>query len=151
MCYYQNALEVTMIFDELKKAKIEALKSKNDDAKNIANVMINKCMLLSIEKKQNGQVLEDSDVISLIMKTIKELDDEQNGYRMVNNEARVTSIENQKTFLKQYLPKMLTEDEIRKEIASLDDKSIPSIMKHFKTNFAGRVDMGLVNKIARAL
>ena len=44
---------------------------------------------------------------------------------------------------------MLSEEEIRAEIAKLEDKSIPSIMKHFKANFAGKCDMGLVNKIAR--
>ena len=140
-----------MILDNLKKAKIEALKNKNDDVKNIANVMINKCMLLSISKKEQGQVLLDSDVISLIMKTIKELDDEKEGYIAVGNEKRALSIDNQKQFLKSYLPTMLSEDEIRIEISSLEDKSIPSIMKHFKSNFAGRVDMGLVNKIARSL
>ena len=31
------------------------------------------------------------------------------------------------------------------------DKSIPSVMKHFKTNFAGKVDMGLVSKIAKSI
>ena len=46
---------------------------------------------------------------------------------------------------------MLSEDEIRKEIDSLEDKSIPSIMKHFKVNFQGKVDMALVNKIAKSI
>ena len=45
---------------------------------------------------------------------------------------------------------MLTEEEIRKEISTLDDKSLPNVMKHFKTNFQGKVDMGLVSKIARS-
>ena len=35
------------------------------------------------------------------------------------------------------------------KIANLEDKSMPSIMRHFKANFAGKVDMQLVNKIAR--
>ena len=44
---------------------------------------------------------------------------------------------------------MMSEDEIRNIIANLEDKSMPSIMRHFKANFAGKVDMQLVNKIAR--
>ena len=44
---------------------------------------------------------------------------------------------------------MLSEDEIRKIIASLEDKSMPSVMKHFKINYDGKVDMALVSKIAR--
>ena len=45
----------------------------------------------------------------------------------------------------------LSEDEIKNIIANMDDKSIPSVMKHFKANYAGKVDMGLVNQVARSL
>ena len=36
-------------------------------------------------------------------------------------------------------------------INSLEDKSVPSVMKHFKMNYAGQVDMSLVNSILRSL
>ncbi len=140
-----------MLIDDIKKAKIEAMKAKNDDAKNISNVIISKYMLLSIEKKEKGLEMLDVDVISIITKTLKELEEEKQGYAQVNNLARVTSIENQISFISKYLPKMLSEDEIKEEIAKLEDKSIPSVMKHFKANFAGKVDMGLVNKVLKSL
>ena len=38
---------------------------------------------------------------------------------------------------------------IKMNINAMEDKSIPSVMKHFKANYAGKVDMSLVNKIAR--
>ena len=44
---------------------------------------------------------------------------------------------------------MLSEEEIRAIIDAMDDKSIPAIMKKFKSEYAGKVDMGMVNKIAR--
>ena len=34
-------------------------------------------------------------------------------------------------------------------IDKLEDKSIPAVMKHFKANYAGQVDMSVVSKIAR--
>ena len=43
----------------------------------------------------------------------------------------------------------MTEDEIRAEIAKLDDKKVPSVMKQFKANFAGKCDMGLVSKVCK--
>ena len=46
---------------------------------------------------------------------------------------------------------MLTEEEIRKIILSLDDKSIPAVMKHFKEHYAGQCDMSRVSLIARNL
>ena len=76
---------------------------------------------------------------------------EKEGYLKVNNLEKVESIKRQEEVIKAYLPAQLTEEEIRAEIAKLEDKSMPSIMKHFKTNFAGKVNMSLVSQIARNL
>ena len=80
---------------------------------------------------------------------IKELADEKEGYIKTNNLERAKLIDEQAEIIKVYLPKQLTEEEIRAEISKLEDKSMPSIMKHFKANFAGKVDMSLVSRIAR--
>jgi len=61
----------------------------------------------------------------------------------------VEEIEKQKAVIAKFLPKMMSEDEIRNEIAKLEDKKIPSVMKHFKTNFNGLCDMAVVSKIAK--
>ena len=42
---------------------------------------------------------------------------------------------------------MLSRDEIKAEINKLADKSIPVVMKHFKANFNGQVDMRLVQEV----
>ena len=42
-----------------------------------------------------------------------------------------------------------TAEEIANIISSLDDKSIPNVMKHFKTNYTGKCDMGIVNKVSK--
>lgn len=138
-----------MLIDELKKASMVALKEKNKDARAALSVVINKYNLLALELKSKGQEITDAHLVSLISKTLKELADEKEGFVKVNRADRVLGIEVQENTLKTYLPKMLSEDEIKNEILKLDDKSIPSIMKHFKTNFAGKVDMGLVSKIAK--
>ena len=46
---------------------------------------------------------------------------------------------------------MLTEKEITEIISNLEDKTIPFVMKYFKANYDGKVDMGLVNKVARSI
>ena len=78
-----------------------------------------------------------------------ELDEEKVGYEKLGRSEDVKNIEEQKAVIEKYLPKLMSEDEIRKVIASLEDKSMPSVMKHFKTNYDGKVDMSLVSKIAR--
>lgn len=140
-----------MLIDELKKANIEAMKAKDKDARTIISVVLSKAKLVEVEKVSSQQQFKDADVLAIIQKSLKELNDEKEGYAKVNNTDRVASIERQIEIIKKYLPSQLNEEEIRNEIAKLDDKSLPNIMKHFKTNFAGRVDMSLVNKIAREL
>lgn len=62
---------------------------------------------------------------------------------------QAAAIDKQKAAIEKFLPKMLGEDEIRKIIATLPDKAMPAVMKYFKANYDGQVDMGLVSKIAR--
>lgn len=140
-----------MLIDALKKASMEALKTKNKEARAALSVVINKYNLVAIELKTQGKEITDADLVSIIAKTLKELADEKEGFVKVNRPDRVEAIKVQEDTLKAYLPKMLSEDEIKEEILKLDDKSIPSVMKHFKQNFAGKVDMGLVNKVARSI
>lgn len=138
-----------MLFQDIKKANIEALKSKNSNARAIYSVLINKCMLLEINKREKGEELVDADVVSLIQKTLKELEDETSNFLKVNNLTKVETLKEQAEYLKTFLPKMLSEEEIKKEIDGLDDKSIPNVMKYFKTNFAGKCDMSKVSQIAK--
>lgn len=140
-----------MLINELKKASMEALKAKDKESRAALSVVINKYNLMGIELKAQGKEISDADLVAIISKTLKELQDEKDGFIKVNRPDRISAIETQENTLKAYLPKMLSEDEIKEEIGKLEDKSIPSIMKHFKANFAGKVDMGLVNKVARSL
>ena len=138
-----------MLIDQLKKDNLVALKEKDANKRAILSVVISNYNLFAIEQKAKGVEASDADTIRLIQKAIKELDDEVEGFKEVGNIEKVNSIMSQRAPLEAYLPKMLSEEEIRQEINKLEDKSIPSIMKHFKANFAGKCDMGLVNKIAR--
>lgn len=138
-----------MIIDEIKKDNVQAMKDKNVVARTIYGIVVNKFMLQNIEKRKTGGEMTDADMVAILQKTIKELEEEAENYRKAGNEEQASTISAQKEVLVKYLPQMMSEEEIKAEIEKLDDKSIPSVMKHFKANFAGKVDMGLVSKIAR--
>ena len=138
-----------MLIDEIKKDNVQAMKDHDSVARAIFGVVMNKVLLNSIELKKDGKEQADSDVVQIIQKTIKELTEERESYLKVKNETEAGNIAKQIEIISKYLPKMMTEDEIRAVINSLEDKSIPSVMKHFKANYAGKVDMSLVSKIAR--
>ncbi len=138
-----------MIIDEIKKDNVQAMKDHDQLARAIYGVVMNKVLLASIEAKKDGKELSDVEVVQILQKTIKELTEERENYIKAGNSQEADNIEKQKELISKYLPQMLSEDEIRDIISKLDDKSIPSVMKHFKAEYAGKVDMSIVNKIAR--
>ena len=140
-----------MLLEQINKDNVQAMKDKNALARAILGVVKNKIMLAGIEAKKDGKEIGDVEVVQILQKTIKELTEERENYIKAGNMVEAENILKQKEMLNKYLPKMLSEDEIRLEINKLSDKSIPSIMKHFKANFAGKVDMGLVNRVARSV
>ncbi len=136
-----------MLIDEIKKANIEAMKAHDQNARSAYSILLSRYM----EKKTSGAGTEisDADVLAMIQKLSKELDEEKEGYLKAGREEQASNVDMQKAALQKYLPKQLSEEEIKNIIASLPDHSIPNVMKHFKTNYAGRCDMGLVSKIVR--
>lgn len=139
-----------MIIDEIKKDNVQAMKDHDSVARAIFGVVMNKVMLLSIELKKDGKELVDADTVQILQKTIKELTEERDNYVKAGNAEQAKIIENQKAIIEKYLPKMMSEEEIKAIIDAMEDKSIPAIMKKFKSEYAGKVDMGLVNRIARS-
>ncbi len=136
-----------MIIDEIKKANIEAMKAHDADSRSAFSILISRYM----ELKTSGanKEVSDADMVRIIQKLDKELDEEISSYLKAGRNEAIAALEAQKKALARFLPKQLEEDEIKAIIATLEDKSLPSVMKHFKSNYAGKVDMGLVSKIAR--
>ena len=138
-----------MILDEIKKANIEALKEKNQTARAIYSVVITKATLETVKKREKGEELTDADMSQILQKTLKELTEEAESYRNVNKTAEAEEIEKQKEIISAYLPKMLSEEEIYSLIEAQEDKSIQNIMRFFKMNYAGKVEMSKVNLILK--
>lgn len=140
-----------MILDQINKENITAMKNKDVVARNIFSVLKNKAMLEEIRKREKGEELCDADMVAILQKTIKELAEEYENYKKANNAQRMQEIDAQKNIVQRFLPQMMSEHEIADVIMSLDDKSIPSVMKHFKANYAGKCDMGLVGKVLKGI
>ncbi len=138
-----------MILDEIKKANMLALKEKNATARAIYSVVMTKGMLETVKKREKDEELTDADMVQILQKTIKELTDEKESYEKAGKTEQALEIEKQKEIISAYLPKMLSDDEISEIIEKQEDKTIPNIMKFFKTNYAGKVDMGRVSVVLK--
>ena len=140
-----------MTLEEFKKQKIEMMKAHDKDGVSALNLIITKVMNLTIEKRSVGEEVTEADIATLLKKAEKELIEEREGFEKANRQENVISLTNQIETIKRYLPKMLEEDEIKNIILSLEDKTLPSIMKHFKVNYQGKADMKMVSEIAKSL
>lgn len=140
-----------MLYDEIKKANILAMKEKDSEARSFYSVLLNKIMLENIKKREKGEEVADADIFNILQKTIKELEEEKANYSKVGNNEEVEVISKQIEIAKKYLPKLLSKNEIKEIILSLPDKSIPFVMKHFKTNYNGLCDMRVVQEVLREI
>ena len=138
-----------MTLEQFKKEKILAMKNKDKDGVDALNVIITKVMNLTIEKRAVNQEVTEGDVDTIIQKAVKELEEEREGFMKAGRQANVESLTKQIEVVKKYLPKLLSEEEIKEIINGLEDKSMPGIMKHFKINYQGKVDMKLVSTLAK--
>ncbi len=140
-----------MIEEQIKKANIQAMKDKDTVARSFYSVLMNKILLEKIAKGDRNNPLDDATLSNIIQKVIKELVEEKENYAKVGNTAEIEIIERQIEIASAYLPKMLSRDEIKDIILGLPDRSIPVVMKHFKANFNGQVDMRLVQEVLKEL
>ena len=140
-----------MIIDEIKKQNMLAMKEKDTVKRNALSVVVNKYMLVNIEKKAKGEEFKDADMVAILQKSVKELTEEAENYLKAGNTQMNAEILRQKEILESFLPQMMSREEIKQIILSLPDTTVPTVMKHFKANFAGRVDMRDVQEVLKSL
>lgn len=140
-----------MLDEEIKKARIQAMKDRDRSSSDVLSVVMNKIMLAKIDKREKGQELTDADVVSILQKTEKELYDEKESFEKAGRPEKVAELDVQIIAVKKFIPAMMSEEEIKDIIMALPDKSIGSVMKHFKTNYAGKCDMKLVGDVFKRI
>lgn len=138
-----------MILEQIKKDNMKAFKEKNTVARSILSVLMNKALMEEVKLREKGESVTDVQLVAILQKTVKELTDECENYKKVNNQAEVETISKQIEIVKAYLPKMLSLEEIEQIIAPMPDKSVPTVMKKFKAEYAGKVDMKDVQTVLK--
>ena len=136
-----------MVYNKIKTDMMQALKEKRISDKETLGFLFSQLKNKAIELRVNE--LEDKDSFQVIQKFVKSLKEEKESYEKAGRLNVLESFNNQINLVESYLPKQLNEDEIKNIILNLDNKDIPNIMKYFKTNYNGEVDMKLVNQLAR--
>ncbi len=136
--------------EQLKKDKITAMKARDSQAVTAYNALLARLSLMATDPN-HGKDITEADVVSAATKVEKELIEERAGFEKAGRSEAVADLDRQIATVKQYIPAMMSAEEIKEIILSLDDKSVPAVMKHFKTNYLGKCDMKLVNETLRSL
>jgi len=138
-----------MLIDDIKKASLQAMKDHDADSRAAYSMVISRYQALLTSGK--GGEVTDRDVIAILIKFSKELEEERQGYANAGRTESVASLTAQIEAIAKFLPKLMSEEEIKEVILSLPDRSIPAVMLHFKANYDGKADMGVVSRVARTL
>lgn len=140
---------ITQIKEDVKKAM------RNKDKAKLSTLRM---LVATIEKKQieTKGILTDLEVIESIGKNIKQLNQEIESIVTANRDnasEKIAKLDAEKEVLLSYLPKQLTEDEIRIQVAHaiqlVSQGEIKSPMQYLSKELKGKADMQLVNKLVK--
>ncbi|HNY36006.1 MAG TPA: GatB/YqeY domain-containing protein [Candidatus Pacearchaeota archaeon] len=160
-----------MIVEEIKKDLISALKEKNELAvstlRMVTSSIFNKEMEkrvkvlevepnLSEEQIKERVKLTDEEVIEVLSSEVKKRRDSISQFEQGGRTDLIEKEKSELEVLKKYLPKELTEDEIRKIIkdsiaktGATTMKDIGIVMKEVSPQTKGKADGNIVAKIVR--
>ena len=111
---------------------------------------------ISLRGKQES--LTDSDILSLLQSLVKQRKDSIEAFEKANRNDLIENELNEIKVIEMFLPKQMDEDEttlIIKNIIQENNytsiKEMGALMKIIKENYTGKINMGLVGKIAKSL
>jgi len=138
-----------MIQQEIYAEMIKAMKEGRTEDKGVYSLLFSQIKNKAIELRVD--ILTDADCLAVIKKFIKTTTEEKESFEQAGRTQMVESLARAITLVEKYIPKQLSEAEIVDIIDSLEDQSMKAVMVYFKTNYAGKVDMGLVSQVARRI
>ncbi|MBU2539635.1 GatB/YqeY domain-containing protein [Patescibacteria group bacterium] len=102
--------------------------------------------------------LQDEDIIEVVSSEIKKRKDSVTAYEEGNRQELVDKEKKEIEILQKYLPKQISEDEVRKivteavaKIGAKEIKDMGRVMKDLNLKIKGRADNSLVSKIVKEL
>lgn len=138
-----------MLIENIKKDQLQARKDKLAEKIKLLTTLIGEAE--KIGKDNGGRLPTDIEVIETVQKFLKSneitLSSLNEGTKALND------ILKENEWLNKYMPKALTEFEIKELVEQVlqaqENPSIGSVMTYFKSNYAGQYDGKTLSKYAR--
>ena len=143
-----------MLYDDFRKEKMQALKNK-DKLKN--KVITNILSDLTYIKKELKQEPTEADSAKVVAKQVKQLKETMELSK--DRPDKMEELEAELAILEQYMPKQMSEDEIRAAIEKLladnnitpEPKNTGAIMKVVMPALSGKADGRDINKVVTSM
>ncbi len=133
----------------------EAMKAGQKDRLNTLRTTYSQ---IKDERIKHRKELTDEDVITVLMRGVKSRKDSIEMYKKGNRQDLVDAETAELELLKSYLPKQMSEEDVRKEILAIIDstgatdlKDIGKVMGPVMARLKGKTDGKLVQQIVRSL
>lgn len=133
-----------MLFLQVKKEQLEARKTKDKIKATLLTTLLGE---LQTEMKSRGVEATDEMVIAKCKKFLK--GNEELIKTCIPGDDRYIEANIEKQILESFLPKQLTEDELRNIIVATGLNDVGQIMKFLKENHAGQYNGKLASQVAK--
>lgn len=136
------------IFEDLK----QAMKERNEIKTRVLRLLSSAIKNFEVEKMSPAT---DEEIGKLILKEMKKRQESILAYKNANREDLALEEEKELEILKEYAPKMLSEEEIREIVKKTIDelnatpKDFGKVMKEVMSKLKGRADGSLVSKVVK--
>lgn len=139
-----------MLLEKLKKESLQARKEKNEIKSNLLSTVLSQVKLIAIDDGHREP--KDEDVIQVVKKFLKNIEENLKlGEEGKLSQENYEQAKIEKEILLEYLPKQLSEQELREIIQNSGAKNIGEVMKFLKEKYPEQYDGKLASKIAKEL
>ncbi len=129
---------------QIKEKQINARKSGSKEASLLTTLLGEAA---AVGKNAGNRETTDAEVVAVVKKFIKNIDETISALSSRNQDSSAFVAE--KKVLEEFLPKQLSEDELKKIAAGRS--SMPDFMKYLKEQFNGQYDGKLASSVAKTV
>ena len=144
--------------DKIESHYNNSIKEKDSNSINTLRLIKSAIKDKEISLRGKQDALTDSDILSLLQNLVKQRKDSIEAFEKANRNDLIEKELNEIKVIEMFLPKQMDENEtilIIKNIIQENNytsiKEMGALMKIIKENYTGKIDMGLVGKIAKSL
>tara|TARA_A100001011_G_scaffold175240_1_gene183854 strand:+ start:78 stop:533 length:456 start_codon:yes stop_codon:yes gene_type:complete len=143
--------------DKIESSYNNSIKEKDSNSINTLRLIKSAIKDKEISLRGKQDALTDSNVLSLLQILVKQRKDSIEAFEKANRNDLIENELNEIKVIEKFLPKQMDEDAtnlIIKDIISNNNftslKDMGALMKIIKEKYTGKIDMGLVGKIAKS-